>query len=220
MLSCWPCSNCIQHYQGHLTSLFISPVVKAFLVKKIHPVGCVPFRNENRKSAPKSEASVWRSELFQWKLKSVLAGNFGVSISSFEFSFPGFREHSYPVFQTSAQSFEVRGTHEPFWLQPTFHTFAKLHRDKSNNRKIIALFSRNVQNNIVSGWRQNFKLPACSWVENLAISQERHFLLQILCQVKINTKCWQQTFDSVSWRIAKLGGAFPGYGWCKKAWQW
>ena len=109
MLSWWPCSNCIQHYQGQLTPLFISLMAKAFLVYKIHPLGCALFRNENRKSGPKSEVSVWRLELFQWKLKSVLAGNFGVSISSFEFSFPGLKEHSYLVFQTSAQSFEVRG---------------------------------------------------------------------------------------------------------------
>ena len=70
----------------------------------MHPTGCVPCRNKNRKSGPKSEVSVCRLELFQWKLKSIFAGNF----KSFEFSFPGFRENSYPVLQTSAQSFEVR----------------------------------------------------------------------------------------------------------------
>ena len=35
-------------------------------------------------------------------------GNFEVSISSFQFSLPGFRENSYLVLQTSAQSSEVK----------------------------------------------------------------------------------------------------------------
>ena len=103
------------------SSIYISNG-KGLSCLKVHPLRCALFRNENRKSGPKSEVSVWRLELFQWKLKSILAGNFGVSISSFEFSFPGLKEHSYLVFQTSAQSFEVRGARmnrfDYKWLSP------------------------------------------------------------------------------------------------------
>ena len=41
------------------------------------------------------------------KVEIKFHGNFEVSISSFQFSFPGFREKSYPVLQTSTQSFKV-----------------------------------------------------------------------------------------------------------------
>ena len=51
---------------------------------------------ENRRHLPKTKGDEKNTPL-------------GVSISSFEFSFQGFREQSYPVFPTSTQSFEVRG---------------------------------------------------------------------------------------------------------------
>ena len=59
-------------------------------------------------------------------------------MSSFEFSFPGFREHSYPVLQTSAQSFEVRARMNRFECKQVaahIDLFQRQdqHRDKSLN---------------------------------------------------------------------------------------
>ena len=73
--------------------------------------------------------------LFQWKLKSIFAGNFGVSISSFLFSFPGFRENSYPVLQTSIQSFEV---------------MARMNRFDCNRSPVPAMV---LKSNILGLWR-------------------------------------------------------------------
>ena len=106
--SCWARSNCIQHYQGQLTPLLWQRP-SWFKGSTQLVVRYSETKTENLVLSLKFEVSVWRLELFQWKLKAILAENFWVSISSFAFSFPEFRKHSYPVLQTSAQSFEVRG---------------------------------------------------------------------------------------------------------------
>ena len=112
--SCWPRSNCIQHYQGQLNPLMwqrpswfkgsTQLVVRYWETKTENLVRSLKFQFQGLNFSSESWNQSWRETL-------------EVSISSFEFLFPGFREHSYPVFQTSAQSFEVKGTHEPFWLQ-------------------------------------------------------------------------------------------------------
>ena len=115
VLPCWPCSYCIQHYKGQLSPL-ISLVAKAFLVLRIHPTGCTPFRNKNRKSGPslKIQFEGLNFSSDSWNQSSQETSEFPFRVSNYCF---------WDLGKTHTQSSKLQhkvsksgGMHKPFWI--------------------------------------------------------------------------------------------------------